>query len=90
MNFLNIVMQKILKLKVSKYLLKYLKKNYRDKKFFIRYRYTTKKYIKINKKIKIEKFFKKYSWITLNKVDYVIKFSLNIKIDQKRYLLEIV
>ena len=80
---------KILKLKVSKYLLKYLKKNYRDKNFFISTG-TPQKYIKINKKIKIEKFFKSIHGSPSNKVDHINKILSNIKIDQKRYLLEIV
>lgn len=64
---------KILKLKVSKYLLKYLKKNYRDKNFFISTGTPQKNILKLIKKIKIEKFFKSIHGSPSNKVDHINK-----------------
>ena len=64
---------KILKLKVSKYLLKYLKKNYRDKNFFISTGTPQKNILKLIKKIKNEKFFKSIHGSPSNKVDHINK-----------------
>jgi HAD superfamily hydrolase (TIGR01549 family) len=64
---------KINKLIVSKYLIEYLKKNYKNKNFFISTGTPQKDILKLIKKIKIKKFFKSIHGSPTNKVVHIKK-----------------
>ncbi len=71
--FSNYCDNKIIKLKISKYLLRYLKKNYKKKNFFVSTGTPQKKIEEIIKKKKIKKFFKKIYGSPEKKIEHINK-----------------